>query len=158
MSRSGPYWKNETTWVCPRHLPSVKIPANIERCFYVNCSSVRPERVEPIEPVPLPSTRKSAASSRTATKRTVAKSPSRSGRGAVASRPVKAPPAPQPVVAAAAASAEDEPAFNAAGHKLCAWFKCDKGENGGRAVTRTRSKYCSRDCSNRNARWRHKNR
>ena len=37
-------------------------------------------------------------------------------------------------------------------------FKCEKGENGKRAKVRSNSKYCSRDCSNRNARWRHKQR
>jgi hypothetical protein len=41
---------------------------------------------------------------------------------------------------------------------MCAWFKCEKGENSKRASVRSNSKYCSRDCSNRNARWRHKHR
>ena len=42
--------------------------------------------------------------------------------------------------------------------KLCVWINCDKGENGGRSIRKARSKYCSRDCSNKNARWRHKQR
>lgn len=37
---------------------------------------------------------------------------------------------------------------------LCAWEDCDKGPQGGPAMTKPNSKYCSRDCSNRNARWR----
>ena len=41
---------------------------------------------------------------------------------------------------------------------LCAWQFCDKGAGGGRAIRRKGSKYCSRDCSNKNARWRHKQR
>ena len=41
---------------------------------------------------------------------------------------------------------------------LCAWKDCDKGENSGPAIRKSRSKYCSRDCSNKNARWRHKQR
>ena len=41
---------------------------------------------------------------------------------------------------------------------LCAWKDCDKGEGGGRAFRKPRSKYCSRDCSNKNARGRHKQR
>lgn len=40
--------------------------------------------------------------------------------------------------------------------KLCAWGSCDKGTRGGRAVKRESSKYCSRDCSNRNARHRYR--
>ena len=39
----------------------------------------------------------------------------------------------------------------------CAWFKCDK-DNGKPAKARNQSKYCSRDCSNRNARYRMKQR
>ena len=152
MSRRGPYWKNETTWICPNHLPSVKIPANVECCFYVNCTSVRPERPSAEElqtSAAAPSrasrrpTRPPAASTRATPRKT--KKPSREAN-------------PAPVSAPAPASPTDEPMYNALGQKLCAWFKCDKGENGGRAVTRSRSKYCSRDCSNRNARWRHKNR
>ena len=152
MSRRGPYWKNETTWICPNHLPSVKIPANVECCFYVNCTSKRPERLSSEElqtSVATPPqasrrpTRAPAASTRTTPRKT--KKPSRTNT-------------PSPAPAPAPAAPTDEPVYNALGQKLCAWFKCDKGENGGRAVTRSRSKYCSRDCSNRNARWRHKNR
>ena len=40
----------------------------------------------------------------------------------------------------------------------CTWHQCDKGAAGGPAVRRKGSKYCSRDCSNKNARWRHKKR
>lgn len=41
---------------------------------------------------------------------------------------------------------------------LCAWLHCDKGTTSVRAIRRKGSKYCSRDCSNKNARWRHKQR
>jgi len=41
---------------------------------------------------------------------------------------------------------------------LCTWHQCDKGPGGGQASRRKGSKYCSRDCSNKNARWRHKKR
>ena len=41
--------------------------------------------------------------------------------------------------------------------RLCDWFKCDK-DNGRPALARPKSKYCSKDCSNKNARWRHKQR
>ena len=36
----------------------------------------------------------------------------------------------------------------------CAWEKCDK-DNGRPANRRERSKYCSLDCKNKNARWRY---
>ena len=41
--------------------------------------------------------------------------------------------------------------------EMCAWFKCDKN-NGKPSKARNQSKYCSRDCSNRNARHRMKQR
>ena len=100
--KKSPYWRDENLWICPNHLPSVKIPFHLDRCWFANCSSVRP--------------------------------PNRPG-----AQPVKRVP----------------PKTDSA---LCAWHKCAKGPDGGRAVARPNSKYCSRDCSNRNARWRHKNR
>ena len=153
MSRRGPYWKNETTWICPNHLPSVKIPANVECCFYVNCTSKRPERLSAEEL----QTTMAAATPRPA------RQPSRSSVTSTRTTPRKTKKAsrtvnPAPTATPAPATPTDEPIFNAVGQKLCAWFKCDKSEDGGRSVTRSRSKYCSRDCSNRNARWRHKNR
>ena len=42
--------------------------------------------------------------------------------------------------------------------ELCAWHNCTRGPSGGRAVRRKNSKYCSRACSNANARWRFKQR
>ena len=41
---------------------------------------------------------------------------------------------------------------------FCAWHNCTRGPNGGRAIRRKNSKYCSRACSNANARWRFKQR
>ena len=38
----------------------------------------------------------------------------------------------------------------------CYWKDCNKGEGGRPAKRRERSKYCSTDCKNRNARWRYK--
>ena len=40
----------------------------------------------------------------------------------------------------------------------CDWFQCNKGEDGTRGLTPINSKYCSKDCSNKNARWRYKKR
>lgn len=43
MSRQKPYWKNKNFWVCPKHLPSVRIPRTVSICYFSNCSSVRPK-------------------------------------------------------------------------------------------------------------------
>ena len=40
----------------------------------------------------------------------------------------------------------------------CDWFQCNKGKDGKRGLTPINSKYCSKDCSNKNARWRYKQR
>ena len=114
---SDPYWKSEREWVCPKHLPSVKLPANVTRCFFSGCSSVRPERIQ--------------ANIKESVTCTVV--------------------SPPPTLQKPRVAVEKEA-------NLCAWFKCEKGPNGTRARVRTNSKYCSRDCSNRNARWRHKQR
>ena len=39
-----PYWKDSKSWICPKHLPSVSIPAHIDKCWYAGCTSQRPER------------------------------------------------------------------------------------------------------------------
>jgi hypothetical protein len=41
---------------------------------------------------------------------------------------------------------------------ICAWHNCVRGSTGGRDIRRKNSKYCSRACSNANARWRFKQR
>lgn len=40
--------------------------------------------------------------------------------------------------------------------KRCAWKDCNKGPKGEAAARREKSKYCSRDCKNKYARWRYK--
>jgi hypothetical protein len=42
--------------------------------------------------------------------------------------------------------------------ELCAWINCEKGPDAGRAPRRKNSKYCSRQCSNKNARSRFRSR
>lgn len=44
MSRLKPYWKNKSYWVCPKHLPSVRIPKIVSVCYFANCTSVRPSK------------------------------------------------------------------------------------------------------------------
>ena len=90
-----PYWRNNKFWVCPNHLPSAKIPAEVPTCWFSNCKSVRPKR---------------SSGSLVLVKETKVYS--------------------------------------------CAWKNCNK-DNGNQAKRRERSKYCSTDCKNRNARWRY---
>ena len=49
---------------------------------------------------------------------------------------------------------KSEPTFKAETN-LCAWSECTKSPSGQRAISRPGSKYCSRDCSNKNARHRY---
>jgi len=53
---------------------------------------------------------------------------------------------------------ERERMEKAANASYCEWVTCDKGPKNTRALSRHNSKYCSRDCSNRNARARHRKR
>ena len=120
MSRD-PYWRDENQWVCPEHLPSVKIPAHIDQCWFAGCTSSRPSMDSRPVPVSIPSFADLDLAP-------LSKDEVPRGR-----EPVKE-------------------------QALCAWMECNKGASGGRAFARKNSKYCSRDCSNRFARWRHKNR
>ena len=117
---SDTYWKNENEWVCPKHLPSVKLPANVDKCFFSGCYSLRPKN-----------------------------RPGNSGTTV---------PRPSPSFMTSAMHRSSKPHVEIEEGNLCAWFKCEKGLNETRSTIRSNSKYCSRDCSNRNARWRHKQR
>ena len=106
-----PYWKNESTWVCPNHLPSAKIPASCATCWFSNCKSERP---------------------------------------AQSNRPTKKPTPPKKSTRTTNLYFVNEKTFDP-----CYWKDCNKGRGGGVAESRERSKYCSTDCKNRNARWRY---
>jgi len=48
-----PYWKHKNKkWVCPKHIPSAIIPVTISRCWFTNCSSVRPPIVRDTPLIP----------------------------------------------------------------------------------------------------------
>ena len=171
---SKPYWKDSKFWICPKHLPSVSIPGHIKKCWYAGCTSVRPEKeLDPFANFniasmtgDLSSTKKSPKlsqkkSSATKQKKTAAKrtkkvtqksvdietSQSISKEGIKTKSTKKSSTAPK----------DSTPLTVERNPSLCAWFKCDK-DNGKPAKARNQSKYCSRDCSNRNARYRMKQR
>ena len=123
------YWKTNTEWVCAKHLPSLMMPASVGICTFAGCDSVRPRREKFINT--------QIESSANSTPRVV-----------------------PPVTKQQSAAQSTPPATvvrQASNAKLCDWFKCDK-DNGKPALARPKSKYCSKDCSNKNARWRHKQR
>lgn len=132
MSSPHTRWIDATTWICTRHLPSVRMPASAGLCAFSTCDSVRPRR-ESFDRVA------NTSASTTSVKPTA--------------------PAPKKVVAKKAVpKAEASPVVAAATEDVekCEWFKCNKGPDGTRANSRARSKYCSRACSNSSARHRHK--
>lgn len=126
MSRLS-YWKDSTTWICSKHLPSIEVPSSMGACPFVGCDSIRPRHGRPTP----------TEGSTSETPVTQASSTTSSPTPSV-TRAKKKAPTPVPAV------------------ELCNWFKCDKGENGDPAPSRPRSKYCSKDCSNKNARHRYK--
>lgn len=133
MSSPHTRWIDATTWICTRHLPSVRMPASAGLCAFSTCDSVRPRR-ESFDRVA-----NTSASIATASVKPTASAPKKVAKKA-------SPKKEAPVVAAA--PKEDV--------EKCEWFKCTKGPDGTRADSRARSKYCSRACSNSSARHRHK--
>ena len=130
MSSPHTRWIDAKTWICTRHLPSVRMDASIGMCAFSTCDSVRPRRESFDRVVAV------AVNSETS-------KPSAPVQKKAALKKTNA----QKVAPAANTNSAVE---------LCAWFKCTKGPNGGRAESRARSKYCSRACSNSSARHRHK--
>ena len=130
MSSPHTRWIDAKTWICTRHLPSVRMDASIGMCAFSTCDSVRPRRESFDRVVAV------AVNSQTSKP----------------SAPVQKKATPKKTNAQ---KAEATTSTNST-VELCAWFKCTKGPNGGRAESRARSKYCSRACSNSSARHRHK--
>lgn len=131
-----PYWKNAQFWICPRHLPSARFPASVPACWFAGCTSVRPPLSDEIAAPPRP--KRAIASAKTKVKSRAPQKPKMNIK--------PASPSVSATKATKASAPSDQPI------RYCAWVKCSKGPDGGRNIARKRSKYCSRDCSNRNAR------
>lgn len=131
MSSPHTRWIDAKTWICTRHLPSVRMDASIGMCAFSTCDSVRPRR-ESFDRVVAVAVNSPASKPNASVQQK--KSPSMK---------INAPKAQNKTTTAGAVA-------------KCAWFKCNKGPNGGIADARPRSKYCSRACSNSSARYRHK--
>jgi hypothetical protein len=138
------YWKDHEHWYCGRHLPASPLPWSIEKCWL--CPNKRPpiknrpaaeEGVTPILTKPRAKPRLRA---RVVTNPVVTTSTEASPAPTRKAAPTKAP---------RAAAASKTTAVSAT--TICAWPDCNEH-------ARHRSKYCSRNCSNKNARARHKTR
>ena len=129
------------TWICERHLPSVVMKKSEGLCVFSTCQSKRP----PLETFSFAKAQHQAqtASPNASSTKAPKKSTSTATEPMVRKKPVA-----QKVEVKEATAHED----------LCAWFKCSQGPEGSHAPARKRSKYCSRSCSNANARYQHKQR
>ena len=156
------YWIDHDHWGCGRHLPAGVLPASIERCWL--CPNKRPpmaDRPAPpagVKPGTIPGPSKKKARRPAKPKMVVAKSAARTPpASAPPPKRTSAPAAVQksatkkPVTKASKPAVKKErPASPPSGDSgQCAWHECSE-------IARPRSKYCSRNCSNKNARSRHK--
>ncbi len=123
-------WLDDDHWICTRHARAVVLPASAARCWYVGCS-VRPPRPGKADASPGDAERQPSRVSPQA--RRHAEKLAR-GLPTVLSQRVRRQEA--------AAQGADQ------GARRCALPGCDN-------PARPRSKYCSRACSNRNARARY---
>ena len=155
-------WKDYEHWSCGRHLPALVLPANVERCWL--CTNKRPP-MSARPPMPEGFEEKKPKAKAKHTPKRIAKrhQPSELDAmltGSVAAtldaevepKPSRTPtPAVTPKVKAAPKAPTKAELAKAAGVTvtICAWHDCDE-------PARPRSKYCSRNCSNKNARARHK--
>ena len=156
-------WLDSDHWACHRHLPAQVLPASIERCWL--CTNKRPlmkERPKEANSEVLKKfdTGKRKARRPAKPKMIVARRQAVASTDALADVVASPPPpkAPSPAKKAAKAAPKPSAAKKAApkaaapltaGGQQCAWIECSN-------VARPRSKYCSRNCSNKNARARHK--
>lgn len=157
--KSNSRWKNHDVWLCLNHLPAVRYRAGQDDCWYAGCKTKRPdeagrpEKSEEAPPPPRPRPR--ARPRRPVVRPAVAPTPA-----VVAEAPAAAPVAAKvttPVPASSNASLDEdgedvtEAEVDFDPEEKCAWPPCTKKK-------RPRSKYCSRNCSNKFARWRHRQR
>lgn len=151
------FWLDHDHWSCGRHLPAGVLPASIERCWL--CPNKRPpmgDRPAPpkgMKPGTLPAPTKKKVPRSIKPKMIVAKAIPKVDPLAV----VNAPP-PQATKTGIRKAAVAKPATKATQRASstpavdggqCHWHDCSE-------IARPRSKYCSRNCSNKNARSRHK--
>ena len=151
--KSNSRWKNHGVWLCLNHLPAVRYRSGQIKCWYAGCETSRPNmegRPEPAPEKPAPPPRVRVRPRRPRVRPAV---PPPSVRVVA---PTTASDSGSAQLADLSGENEENEAFFMAevdfapGDK-CAWPPCAKRK-------RPRSKYCSRNCSNKFARHRHRQR
>jgi len=170
--RTKVYWKDYGHWSCGRHLPALVLPATIDRCWL--CPNKRPamdarppmpEGFEEAAAKPKTPPKKRGAPRRTGARRKTSELDAMLTGGLAPSEDsvIEArPAAPRKAGAKVAGTASPKKGSaqrvaattsakpgSAVDGNVCAWQECEQ-------IARPRSKYCSRNCSNKNARSRHK--
>jgi len=152
--KSNSRWKNHDVWLCLNHLPAVRYRAGQIKCWYSGCQTSRPDmegRPEPAPAKPAPPPRARVRPRRPRVRPAVQPPSVRevapttlgdSGSGALIGDPSDENDENEVIFTA-------EVDFSPA--DKCAWPPCAKRK-------RPRSKYCSRNCSNKFARHRHRQR
>jgi len=171
--RTKVYWKDYGHWSCGRHLPALILPATIDQCWL--CPNKRPamddrppmpEGFEEEAAKPKAQSKKGRVARRTGVRRKTSELDAMltgglapSDDSVIEARPAAPRKAAERVAntpstlakkaaSTKATAASAQPGADAEGH-VCVWHDCEK-------IARPRSKYCSRNCSNKNARSRHK--
>lgn len=160
--RTKVYWKDYEHWCCGRHLPALVLPAAIDQCWL--CSNKRPSMdARPAMPEGFeeqkPKPKAKNVPKRVAPRRQPSELDAMLTGSVAASLDADIEPKPSKPAPKAAKKAPTKPVVapksavvapkGAADCQICAWEGCEE-------IARPRSKYCSRNCSNKNARARHK--
>jgi len=165
-------WKDYGHWSCGRHLPALILPATIDQCWLcpnkrpsMDARPPKPEGFEETAAKPKSKAKKSSNLRRTGARRKTSEldamltgglAPSQGS--VVEARPAAPKKASSRTSSGTSASAKKAAtgktaktttAGEATAQTICAWRECEE-------IARPRSKYCSRNCSNKNARSRHK--
>ncbi len=145
-------WINDDYWICTSHMRAVRLPAGVGSCWYAGCKSHRPQGCEHGAGAP-PQGGREVESGRVAADGEVyeARHQQRLERGERSLHSDALAPEELLERFRQAQEAARRPAVAAQPETLlasCEWHKCDNGARPG-------SKYCSRKCSNKNARARY---
>jgi hypothetical protein len=138
-------WESKSHWLCLNHTPAVRLPSAATSCWMAGCECKRP--IEPdVFPVRKraqpPAPKRIFPKARPATTAKKEAAPTRERKGLIALDDLP------PFIVEQLAKEASGTAPNSMGER-CALEGCDE-------TARPGSKYCSRTCSNRNARRRYK--
>lgn len=145
-------WIDDEYWICPRHMRAVRLPASADSCWYAKCPTQRPAR-------PVVSESEDAAVVFDP-QGLLARHHTRIERGerslhmsadldvSAEASAQNAEAGSEPGTPAEAQGEGQVESSSDSGASACEWSECGN-------VARDGSKYCSRKCSNKNARARY---